>query len=246
MNPPRTLHDILKDYKQAEKFSKESPEQYPPPGRPGIEVRIRQSKANLPKLRLEYLTAILKSSFGFFLEGEDEAKKDAFTAISVENGAFSVDADSIYQKLADATERSMGARKEFSVTQVGLMDHALRELVEKTGYDGAINRTTITELRAVPDRERLLRYIREIVARSNGSTPAVVSAQSDIVGQALSKEFSGKRLVVVVRNASAMNRAALNGIFTRSTTVDVDLIPEVTEERAAAIFREGLGLKSAS
>lgn len=241
-NQPRTLEDVLKDYAQADKLSKQNVEAYPMNGRPGIEMRVRQSKDKLPKLRLEYLTRILRSSFGFFLEGEDQAKKDAFAAIAVENGAVTVDADTVYQKIADVVQTTMGRNKEFSVTQVGLMDHTLRELVEKTGYDGTLNRTAITELRVCKDRPRLLAYVRDLVARSNGSVPATVSAQSQIVAQALEKKFSGKRLVVVVTNATASNRAALGGLFTKNTTVDVDSLDEVNEETAATIFREGLGL----
>lgn len=246
MSQLRTLRDILKDYSQAEKFSKQNPEAFPLPARGGIEMRVRQAKDKIPKLRLEYLSAVLKSSFGFFLEGADEAKKDAFSKIAVENGAVTVDADAVFKALADATERTMGPSKEFSVTQVSLMDHALNELVEATGYDGTLNRTTLSELRVVKDRDRLLRYLRELVARSNGSTPVTVQAQSDIVKQAISKEFTGKRLVVVVRNAAPTTRAPLSGIFTRNTTVDVDSLPEVTEEVAATIFREGLGLAKAA
>lgn len=209
-------------------------------------MRIRQHKDKLPKLRLEYLTRILGSSFGFFLEGEDEAKNEAFTKIALENGAVAIDADSIYQKIADAVTPTMGRNREFSVTQVSLMDHTLRELVEKTGYDGELNRTQISELRVCKDRQRLVSYIRDLVARSNGSTPATVCAQSEIVAQAIAKEFTGKRLVVVVRNASAGNRASIGGLFRKNTSVNVDDIAEVTEEVAATIFREGLGLTKAA
>jgi hypothetical protein len=241
-NLPRTLEEILKDYSQADKLSKQNPEAFPLNGRPGIEMRIRQSKDKLPKLRLEYLTKILKSSYGFFLEGLDDAKKVAFAKIAVDNGAVTVDADAIYQKIADVVQPTMGRTREFSVTQVSLMDHTLKEVVEKTGYDGTLNRTVIGDMRVCKDRPRLVAYIRDLVARSNGSTPATVAAQSEIVSQALAREFSGKRLVVVVTNASAGNRAAIGGLFTKNTTVDVDAIEEVNEETAATIFREGLGL----
>jgi hypothetical protein len=244
-NLPRTLDEILKDYRKTEKFSKQSAEEFPLPGRPGIEVRIAQAKVKLPKLRLEYLTRILRSSYGFFLEG-DEAKGQQFVNIAMDNGAVLVDAEEIFRKLADAVQYSIGPNKEFSITQIGLMDHALRELVEKTGYDGSLNRTQISELRVVKNREKLVDYIRELVARSNGSVPVTVSAQSDIVTQALAKDFNGKRLVVVVKNASATTRAPLAGLFTKVTNVDLDSIDTVNEETAATIFRDGLGIKASA
>jgi hypothetical protein len=240
------LDELLKNYSRTEKLSKRSVESVPLPARPGIEMQVRQSIAALPKLRLEYLTRILRSSFGFFLEGVDEEKNNAFTKIALDNGAVLVDADALFQKLAKEVQYSLGPSKEFSITQIGLMDHALRELVEATGYDGTLNRTVISELRVVKDRERLVSYIRELVARSNGSTPVTVTAQSDIVRQALEQQFAGKRLVVIVRNASAQNRAALAGLFTKVTNVDLDSVTEVNEETAATIFRDGFGQKTAA
>lgn len=244
MNKPRTAEDVLKDYTRADRLSKRSVEEVPLPGRPSIEMQIRQSKDNLPKLRLEYLNVILRSSYGFFVEGTDDAKKQKFVDIALDNGALLVDADAVFQKLADQTQHSIGPSKEFSVTQVGLLDHALRELVEATGHDGTLNRTTINELRVVKNREKLVDYIRELVTRSNGAVPAVVAAQSEIIRQAIAREFAGKRLVVVVKRASAFNRTALAGLFTKSTTVDTDAVEEVDEAYAEDVIRAGLGLKA--
>jgi len=245
MSNPRTLDDILKDYERADRFSKRSVEEVPLPGRPGIEIQVSRSKLALPKLRQEYLTRILRSSFGFFLESENQEKNDAFTKIAVENGAVVIDADAIFQKLADAVQYSLGPSREFSVTQIGLMDHALNELVESTGLEGSLNRTQIKELRVVKNRERLVDYIRDLVAASNASVPVTVTAQSDIVKQALEQKFAGKRLVVVVRNAAAGNRAALTGLFTKVKVVDLDEVETVNEETAAVIFRDGFGIKAA-
>ena len=241
---PRTPEDVLKDYTRANRLSKRSVEEVPLPGRPAIEMQIRQSKENLPKLRMEYLKVILKSSYGFFLEGEDDAKKQKFVDIALENGVLLVDADAVFQKLADQVQYSIGPSREFSVTQVGLLDHALRELVEATGHDGVLNRTTISQLRIVKNREKLVDYIRELVANSNGAVPVVVAAQSEIIRQAIDREFAGKRLVVAVKRADAFNRVALAGLFTKNTTVNVDEAEEVNEAYVEEVIRAGLGLKA--
>jgi len=240
----RMLSDILKDYQRADKTAKRSPEEVPLPGRPSVEIAVTRAKLALPKLRIEYLTRILKSSYGFFLEGEDKEKNDAFTKIAVENGAVVVDAGAIFEKIADVVQPTLGPSKEFSITQISLMDHTLQELVESTGFEGSLNRTQIKELRVVKDRERLVDYIRELVAASNASVPVTVTAQSDIVKQALAQEFDGRRLVVIVRNAAAGNRAALAGLFTKVKTVDLDQAEVVNEETAAVIFRDGFGIKA--
>lgn len=236
----RTLDDVLKEYDRATRLSKRDLDSVPETTRAGFGIQIRQAKDALPKLRIEYLTRILKNAFGFFVEGEDAEKTKAFVDIAVANGACSVDADALFQKLADEIQYSIGPTREFAVTQVSLLDHALKKLVEDTGYDGTLNRTTISELRVVKDRAKLVDYIRELVARHNGSTPVTVYAQRDIVDQAFKNKFTGRNLVVIVRNAAANNRAALGGLFRKVTTVDVDGIETVDEPTAEAIFRKGL------
>jgi len=218
---PRTLEEILKDYQRSDTLSKRDLDTVPTNTRAGFETQIRHAKDQLPRLRVEYLTRILKKATGFFLEGsEDKVKK--FTAISVANGAFQVDATEIFEKLADQVQGSIGSRREFSVTQTSLLNHALTELVEKTGYDGKAERVTVNDLRVVSDRRKLVAYIRELVTRTNGAVPSRAYAQASLVDQALKTEFAGKHLVAVVRNASAADRAALASIFTKAVTVNLD------------------------
>jgi hypothetical protein len=132
----------------------------------------------------------------------------------------------------------MGGKREFSVTQVGQLDTALKVLVAKTGYDGRLNRISISSLQVVPNREKLVNYIKELVIRTNGSTPSVVAAQDSLVNAAMKAKFTGKRLVVVVRNATSTDRSALMGLFTRVVKVNVDEA-EVVDERFARDVIEG-------
>lgn len=231
MSTPRTLENILTEYKRAEEVSKRNLDTVSPSTRPAHEAAVRKAKSELPQLRVEYLTAISKSAYGFFVDG-DQAKVDKFVEIARENGAFLVDADAIFRELAKRVQPSLGGRKEFSVTQVSLLDYALRELVEATGYEGKLNRISISEVRVTSNEEQLVKYIRELVARTNGSTPSAVYAQSEIVRQAFEAGFTKRNLVVVVKNATQLDRAALHGLFTKTTRVDVDSVAEVDERFA--------------
>jgi hypothetical protein len=221
MQKLRPLDDVLTDYAKAEKLSKKNLDSVPEASRAGHATAIRQAKDKLPGLRVEYLTAILKNAVGFFPEGSPE-RASQFAAIASENGAFDIDAAAIFNALADEVQTTMGGKREFSVTQVGRLDQALKSLVEKAGYTGPLTRTTISKLQVVPNREKLVEYIRELVVRHNGSTASVVSAQSDLVAKAMKAGFNGKRLVAVVRNATSVDRAALAGLFTKVVKVDVD------------------------
>jgi len=51
---------------------------------------------------------------------------------------------------------------------------------------------------------------------------------------------------VVVRNAAAGSRAPLAGLFTKVKVVELDQVETVNEESAAAIFRDGFGIKPAA
>jgi hypothetical protein len=229
MNKPRTLSDVLTEYASAQKLAKQDLDSVPATTRSGFANRKREAQDRLPKLRIEYLTMILRNSAGFFLEGND-AETKAFTSFAKANGAFEVDAAEIFEKLADKVMRSIGPRREFSITQIGLLDQALRELVEATGYKEKLKIPALRELRVVQTREHLVNYIRELVVGSNGGTPSRVAAQASLLDQTFKAKFADKRLIVVVRNATASDRAALAGLFTKMVTVDLDQAGEVTEK----------------
>lgn len=231
MNKLRTLDVVLTEYTRAEELAKKDLDSVPVTSRPGWGIAIRQAKDKLPSLRAEYLTRILKNSVGFFVDGDD-AKALKFSEIAAKNGAFVVDAAAIFNALADKVQASIGGRKEFSVTQISLLDSALKDLLTSAGYDGRLERVTMASLQVVSTRERLVSYIRELVVNSNGFTASVIAAQSALLAQALKDKFDGKVLVVVVRNASSVDRAGLAGLFTRTAKVDVDAVDEIDERFA--------------
>ncbi len=231
MSKPRTLDDVLADYEKAERLAKKNLDTVPAQSRVGWATTINQAKAKLPSLRMEYLTGILKNAVGFFTDGPAD-RAEQFSKIATENGVFEVNAVTIFEVLADQIQGTLGGKREFSVTQRGQLDTALRTLVEKTGYTGSLNRISQSDLRVVPTREKLVEYIKELIANSNGSTPSVVSAQDSLISQALKARFAGKTFVVVVRNTSSIDRAALAGLFTKVVRVDLDGVDEIDEKFA--------------
>ncbi len=239
MSKLRTLEAVLTEYEKADRLSKRDLDSVPAATRAGHATVIREAKDKLPTLRIEYLNAILKNAVGFFVEG-DPVKAETFAKISAENGAFSLNAATIFEVLADQIQGTMGGKREFSVTQVGQLDTALKTLVEKTGYKGSLTRTSISELRVVPTRKHLVDYIKELVTRTNGSTPSAVSVQDALVNQAMKARFAGKRLVAVVRNANLTDRAALMGMFARVVKVDVDEAEQIDEKFARNVIEGAL------
>jgi len=231
MPKSRTLDEVLTEYTKADALSRKNLDSVPEATRAGHATAIRQAKDKLPTLRVEYLTAILKNAVGFFVEG-DPVKAEKFSKIASESGAFDLNAVAIFEVLADQIQGTMGGKREFSVTQVGQLDRALKDLVEKTGYTGQLNRISISSLQVVPNRAKLVNYIKELVNRTNGSTPSVVSAQNDLVTKAMKAKFNGKRLVVVVRNATSTDRSALMGLFTKVVKVNVDEADQIDEKFA--------------
>jgi hypothetical protein len=227
----RKIEEILADYQKTSKIANTDIDSIPLKSQPGWQTLIRQNKDRVPELRVEYLTALLGSSYGFFLDG-DPKKVTEFVAVTKESGAFVIDAAKIFNKLADAVQPSLGGRREFSVTQLGQLNYALKELAQETGYGGEIYGATMTEIKVVPTRDDLVTYVRRLVVGSNGSTISVISAQNNLVADALKVEFLGKKLVVMVVGATNDDRQGLASIFTR--TERVHLTPEtVVDERFA-------------
>jgi len=231
----KTLDEVLTEYDKADKLSRKDPDSVPAATRPGFEISIRRAKDALPGLRAQYTSLIMKNSIGLFLQGE-EANVQKFMTAAVIEGAIHLNAGELFEKLVDVIQPTMGGRREFSVTQVGLLDNTLRELCEKAGHKAPLNRTNLTNLRVVQSRAKLVDYVRQLVFENNGNIPSLTAGQSTITMKALKKQFKDRRLVVVVTGAGSQDRGAIASLFTKSTNLSVD--PPQGEEVDARFARE--------
>ena len=233
---PRQLPEILKEYKETAKLAQTNLDAVPAATRPGFAVAIRQAQERLPSLKAEYLARELKNSVAAFAVG-DEAKQVKFADVSREvGGTITVDARAAYEKMAKKVEPSIGRSREFSMYQSSLLDQALKELAEDTGYTGKFETVKFRQLKIVNTHEELVDYIRELVFASNGVTPAIIAAQNTILTESLKNDFTGKVLAVVVVNSEPIDRQAIGSMFTKTAEARVDEVEEVDERFARTVF----------
>jgi hypothetical protein len=235
---PRQLPEILAEYRSAKDKADRNLDSVPESTRPGFGIAKRKAQEAIPNLKAEYLTRLLKNSVAAFAVGDDGKARQFATVAAKVGGTITVDARAPYEKMADRIAPSIGRSKQFSVDQASLLDQALKELAQDTGYLGKFENTSFRTLKVIPDRDSLVDYIRELVTASNGLTPAIIAAQNQILNESLKVGFDGKTLAVVVINAEPIDRQAIASMFTKTLEARVDEA-EAIDERFARLIFEG-------
>lgn len=242
---PRQLPEILADYTSAKKKADRDLDSVPESTRAGFGIAKRKAAEAIPNLKAEYLTRALKSSIVAFAVGDEAKAKEFADVASKVGGAITVDARAPYEKIAQRIAPSLGRSKQFSVDQAHLLDQALKELAEDTGYLGKFESTKIRTLKVIANSDVLVDYVRELVFASNGVTPSVIAAQNQILNQALKAGFEGKVLAVVVLNAEPIDRQAISSMFTKVLEAKVNEAEAIDERFARNVF-EGSSRKGAT
>lgn len=240
----RTTEETLTQYKNAQKTAKLNLDSVPATTRAGFGIRIRQAEQALPELKREYLTRILNNSIAFFTRGSAEQAAKFAAAAAVAGSTFTVRADACYERLADRVEPSIGRTKQFSITQVNLVNQALKELMDDTGYPDKLSSVSLIDLRVMTTRAALVSYIRAIVVKANGCVPVAVAAQNSLLKQALDTDFSGKRLAVVVTGVDPVERTTLASMFGKVISVDLPDGQEIDEGFARKVFEKAMKPKT--
>jgi len=234
----RSLESILKDLSDAKKVSETELDTIPLAGRPGMQMAIRQAKADIPKLLEVYQQRVYTVMSVYFPFG-DPAKCLAFADLAAkEGGAVKVDADRVYREIATKyVELTLGRTREFGTTQLLKVAEGLREVLAAAGYPNAtFQQPKLKDVRAVPTVDHTVAYVREICENSFGTELTLVFIKKDLTDLAFATQFAGKVFRAVILNASDAERANLAGAFRRVTPVDVDSAEAIDEAFVAATF----------
>lgn len=241
----RQLNEIMVAYRSASKKANLNLDSVQESTRAGFAMAKRQAQDALPNLRAEFLARALKNSIAAFAVGDEARAKEFAKVAAVAGGTFTIDARAAFEKMADLVGPSIGRTREFSQHQAALLDQGLKTLAEDTGYTGRLEQVRFRTLRIVKTRDDLVDYVRELCYASNGVTPTFIAAQNQILNQALTSEFTGKVLAVVVLNAEPQDRQALGSMFTKVLEARVDEVEVIDERFARNLFEGGSKPKTA-
>ena len=235
----KTTTAMLKALKDATEDAALDLDSVPWVSRGGFEVAKREAKDALPRLRSEYSDRIFSNAIFFYPVGNEEKCQQFAAVASQVGGTFTVDAQAVYQILAQKVEPTLGQRREFAVQQFTVMNDGIDDIMRAAPgqVDVTVPTSALKNLDAVPTFEALVAFIRNMVESERGKALVKLDVVRSVTDQAVSARFDAKTLAVVVLNTDEETRSALAS-GNRAAVVDVDSTEEITKAFAIKVFKE--------
>lgn len=183
------------------------------------------------KLREQYFRRVRANTVGMFVFGDPERVARFCSLADDMAGVQQVNAGSIYQRLAQRIEGSLGQGREFGPTQLQGLIEGLKNINHEMGVR-VMQMPGLREIVAPQNTAELISYIRRLVQSAVGDDLLRMFVDQKINEAAVNTEFAGNLFPVAVTGAERGEVAALAGLFTNNVSVEVGTSEdgEVNEE----------------
>jgi len=228
-----TLTALKTSYLETKRVATEDLSDVPSRVRVGRESAKQTAQANLENILDRYAEQLRQSAFTIFVTGNGS---EEFARIAAAEGpAIVVDAMALYKKFAEAIEPTFGSKRQFGVTQLGVLlqemrfvgqDLRLREIDAPRGIDTAI----------VKDQEANQIFVKNLIE----SVPSDINLpymERLVLDAAISNEFSWPGTVPVVVLNAALDIDKIGPKFLGGQFTSVNTTTEtVTREQVISTF----------
>lgn len=207
----RPLTEILTEYKEVKKVADIVLETVPVKSRQAFMIGKRQAEDKMVELRREYRDQLLSNTVGFFLFG-DKTKVEKFADVShTENGTVQINANEMYEYLADQIAPGMGAKREFGVEQILRLISEIRELCINLGVEEReVSAPSIGAPVCLRTRDELAAFIKNKVRESIGDWLNARYVAARIWEKALENDYTANVLVATVVGASVEEEQSMS------------------------------------
>lgn len=188
--------------------------------RPSMTMMVNDAKDRLEKLKHEYSQYLRSNTLGLFLFGDPSRVNKFFEIAAEEAGMNLIQGDTLYQRIADRVEPSLGMSREFGPTQMQMMIQELDDIAKEMGIR-RMDKPRLAELSATPDRISLVAYIRKLTRAVLDDELLRLFLDRRINEMAIDQQFAGKSFPLCVVGLDPVEVPGLAAIFTNSFTVDV-------------------------
>jgi hypothetical protein len=232
-----SIENVIKAYVEAEAIANGEPMVGDPRSLPGRLMAQRSARDSMESLRRVYEGELTPRVFSVFLQGPAASQK-AFGPLAVAAGDVIVtDGQALYRRLSERIMVSMGAARQFSADQLGLLILNLRDVCADLGISSlpAPRLETVTTIR---DDEHLLTVIRDIIRAQVDDDLQRLYLRQDIVSQALAQRRTDDTLVAIV---TGLDDAEIEGLRKSFFTPDLSMAARlgdgpVDEQVVFAVF----------
>ena len=201
---------------------------------------IREAKDKLVGLRREYSDLISAGAAAIFLRGDVAAVKEFASHAEGSGNVVPVDAGGFWDRLASLVEPSLGHRREFSVTQLRLVENTLTEIADQVGYQMSGKHLSQTEIPYLGSTAEVREYVRSVVRGSIGDDLFRGYVMDQIVKQAVARQHATPTIIALVTGADERDQEALTTKFARGTTSLVTTFSKLEDVDYQELVRDAI------
>lgn len=189
-------------------------------------MRKADATTELDTIKKDYEATLKETAFGIILLG-DPAEMEKFAKFCADEcHTLNVAADGFYDRICESVEPSIGDRKTFGTSQLGLMIRALDTIGRELGARN-IPLPQIDDLVHVKNREELRAYVRHLIRKTGiGDTLNAAWIQKETTKRALEIRYSRPVVPVVLTGATEEEASTLQSTLFSGTSFIVPVNKE--------------------
>lgn len=213
MKPEKmTAAKLLEQYDEAVKVLAIDIIDIPQATRPAMMMRQTEARNEKVALMERYTELLRANAFTIFPVGETEDVQ-AFIKIAAEEAdTINISAETLYERLATFVEDSMGSRRQFGITQLGLLIDGVTQVARELKLTN-LKSPTITDVEVCPTHADLVQTIRRMVRACGEDTINKAFIERLLCEAAREIRYTRSVTPVIVSDAKEDEIDNLSGLF---------------------------------
>ena len=233
------IKELLEKINETKNLSELDLSAWDPRTRPGMEMRKAESKTELASLLNQYRNELTGRIFGIFALGTNGGR---FAELSEGNFGITVDALSLYKRLAKAAMGLWKPGNNFSVDQVGRITEELYDVARELGIESMPNVRLTAELSvSIKDEEDMVSHCKKFVETYLNSDLAKMYMIKEALDRAVELRWSGRVLPVIFYNLSKDDMGGMQkqpSIVAKGRAFDSNEEETISEEFVTKFFSD--------
>jgi hypothetical protein len=230
-----SLKTLFKEYKETEKVALMNTEGVDFKTKPGREMLKASAQEKLKSLNSELQKEVTQSVFTVMVGGT--GAQDLATLAAKNSDAIAVDANEVYQKLAERCLETMGSSKTFGITQFLALRFELTLLGTK--FQKPFSLGDFKSDMYAPTSKDVSSVVESMVKSANGLNLAKAYIEDQTLTKVFENELDSKVIPVFVLNVKDEDQAELGGVLFRGKNISVNVSKEeVNQESVTSIFEQ--------
>jgi hypothetical protein len=214
------LEQLMEQYAEVEQIANQDLSAWPVKTLPGAQMRQRECRTQMEALGAKYKDALLGSAVAIFLDGDQQQTQQFAKVAEGSGGTLTISAETMYEDLAKDIEPTLGDRRQFGTSQLGMLVSALTRVGKDLDFRN-IPVPQIFDVTVCREHQDLIALVRNLVRQAIGDDLNAAYIKRAVGEEAIRIRYTRSVAPVVITNATADERTGLKNVFNGSFTIPV-------------------------